>query len=518
MSRSRRFINGVVLSYAYQFSVMVVGLWLTPFLLRHLGQHDYGLWLVGLQVLSYLMLTDFGIIALLPRSVAYATGRAGGARSAEDLPSIVSNTAAVVLCQTPIVAVVAALIWSFLPQVWSGLRGPVGLVMAGFTILFPFRIFAAVLEGLQEQAFVVRVTMMAWGLSTAVNVISVLSGFGLYSLAFSWLLSQTLTASACAYRVWRHHPGLMPTKLPAMRIPEAISQLGRGFWISINQFGSVLMMGTDVLVISRMAGPTAVVPYSCTGKLATVLSNQPQLLMHLATPGLSEMKTGASKQRLFEVMTALSQAMLLLTGLLFCTILVVNGGFVRWWVGGAQYAGLTLTALILTQMMLRHFGLTLAYTVFCFGYERRLALTVLSDGLVTVGVMLLLVRPFGYAGVVCGSIAGVCLVSLPTYLVTAAHELNLRVSRIAAPLWPWCWRFILVAAGCAVVADRWPPQSVVQIMLAGVSVSLIYGAIMFKAILASPLAPYLRHGIEGLRTEFQRFQVWVATARGESVP
>jgi hypothetical protein len=66
---------------------MVVGLWLTPFMLTHIGQRDYGLWLVGAQILAYLMMLDFGIVALLPRETAYAMGRAGAVvERAKDLP------------------------------------------------------------------------------------------------------------------------------------------------------------------------------------------------------------------------------------------------------------------------------------------------------------------------------------------------------------------------------------------------------------------------------------------------
>ena len=75
-SRSRRFIGGISIGYLHTALVTIVGLWLTPYLLRHLDQHDFGLWLLTTQLLFYLGLTDFGIVALLPREIAFATGRA----------------------------------------------------------------------------------------------------------------------------------------------------------------------------------------------------------------------------------------------------------------------------------------------------------------------------------------------------------------------------------------------------------------------------------------------------------
>ena len=70
MTRTRRVMRGLGVSYVSQVVLALVGLWVTPFLLGRLGQEQYGLWLVATQLLAYLALTDLGIVALLPREVA----------------------------------------------------------------------------------------------------------------------------------------------------------------------------------------------------------------------------------------------------------------------------------------------------------------------------------------------------------------------------------------------------------------------------------------------------------------
>ena len=90
MSRTERFLDGVVFGYANQALIMATGLWLTPFLLRRLGQDHYGIWLIGLQTLAYLSLFDFGVVALLPRETAYAVGQDCKAGT-EALPKVVGR-------------------------------------------------------------------------------------------------------------------------------------------------------------------------------------------------------------------------------------------------------------------------------------------------------------------------------------------------------------------------------------------------------------------------------------------
>ncbi len=58
--RAQRLLGGLGLGYLHTAGVVLVGLWLTPFLLRQLGSHDYGLWLLGTQVVFYLGLMDLG--------------------------------------------------------------------------------------------------------------------------------------------------------------------------------------------------------------------------------------------------------------------------------------------------------------------------------------------------------------------------------------------------------------------------------------------------------------------------
>ena len=192
--------------------------------------------------------------------------------------------------------------------------------------------------------------------------------------------------------------------------------------MSVSQVAQVLLNGTDVMIVGAMLGPAAVVPYACTGKLVSVLANQPQAILQSAAPALSELRTTADRGRLFQVSAALAQATLAVSGLVACIVLAVNAGFVRWWVGPDQFGGVPLTLLLLAAMIIRHFNTTNVYALFCFGHERRLALTGLADGVATLAISAALVRSFGLAGAPLGAIAGVVLVSAPLNLAALSRE------------------------------------------------------------------------------------------------
>ena len=366
--------------------------------------------------------------------------------------------------------------------------------------MFPVRALHAVLEGLQDLTFLGRVRLGTWLAGVLVTVAGIVGGLGLLSLALGWVVSQILVGACWAYRLRQRFPGIFPIRLPPFSAAAARRQLGQGFWVLVSQVAHVLLAGTDVLIIGILAGPAAVVPFVCTGKLISVLANQPQLVMQAAAPALSEMRMGEPKTRLFQVSSALTQAMLMASGAVACAVLAVNQGFVTWWVGADQYAGLPLTLLLLLVMLLRHWNTTTVYTLFAFGRERRLALTALLDGLVTVGGSVWLIGPLGLIGAPLASLAGVVLVSLPINLSAISQETGATALAWMKQLWPWFWRFSLLAAGARVVAILVLSDTLLRLTGIVAALLLIYGVIMLRVALRSPMRAYQEPTLSAARS------------------
>jgi O-antigen/teichoic acid export membrane protein len=488
-SRLRRFVGGLGLGYVNTLVTISVGLWLTPYLLRNLGSHDYGLWLLGAQLLVYLALMDVGIVQLVPRDVAVAAGRANGDYT--ELQAIIGRTARIVLWQTVPVAAAGALVIVLLPAEWTALRWPIAIVVSAFVATFPLRVFNAILQGLQDLAFLGGVQLVAWAAGTVVIVAGIAWDIGLYALALGWVTTQLVSVLVAWRRLVAVHAHVLPRRLPSLAFSAMTGQLTSGVWISVNQIAQVLLAGTDLVVVGKLLGPEAVVPYVCTGKLLTLAANQPQMFMQTALPALSELRTAASRDRLFDVARSMSQVMLLLSGAIVAVVLAVNGSFVSWWVGESQFAGVALTALLLLAMLVRHLNLTLVYTLFCFGYERRLAITSVSDGVVGLLIMLALVPFAGLYGAPTGLLISMCLVSLPANLRALAREEGGSTARFLQPLVPWLKRCVIVVGLVAVFLSVTTVRSVWLSVLVGAAVSTMYVALMIPVIKTPPLGPML---------------------------
>lgn len=490
MTRRRRFLDGIGFGYLHMVLVTLVGLWLTPFLLTHVGQRDLGLWMLATQILSYIALFDIGVAALLPREVAYVTGRTGDSGSTE-LVTLLGRVRRITRWQVPLVACAAVLAWWAMPASWTGLRGPLALVLAAYVILFPVRLYQSLLQGLQDLRFLGQIQLAGWAATTALTVVLVATGWGLWALVAGAAALQLATAAACAVRVCRRHPTLWRASAEETSWPAVRRYLEQSGWVSVAQIAQLLMNGTDILVIGAFLGPAAVVPYSCTAKLVSVLGNHPQLLMQSASPILSELRASGNAARLREVSLALARGMLLLSGAVACTVIVANRGFVSWWVGPTQFGGGTLTILLVANMALRHWNTTVVYSLFCFGFERRLSLTTMADGLVSVILAAVFVPMMGPVGAPLGSIVAVLCVSLPMNLRGLGAGLEASPWHLLAAQGSFAARFVPLAAAAAAFS-LWVPGAWQGVALGTAVVGVVYGVVMVPLAFQPPLGEYVR--------------------------
>jgi O-antigen/teichoic acid export membrane protein len=486
MARSRHFAHSVLLAFAGQAITMTAGLWLTPFLLFKLGVLRYGVWILGQQFLTYMTMLDFGVVALLPREVAYAEGRKSV------VAETVARTARLLVLQTPIAGAIAISLAFVLTRHAPEMRTAALIAALAFTALFPFRAARAICEGLQDLGYIGSAYLVAWALGFAVTVAAIFRGAGITALALGWATMQATEAALCASRVWLRWRHAIPSWRLLRSPAPAGERLARGMWISVSQISQVLIYGTDSVIVGKMFGAAAIVPYNCTGKLINVLSNQPQHMMRAAEPGLSQMRMSESRARLAAVTNALSLAMLLASGLVVTVCLAVNPAFVQWWVGGKYFSGFGLTLLFSISMVLRHLNITAIYTLFAFGHEKLLAMTSLADGVLSTALSilfaLLLHSP---AGIVLGSIASTCCVLVFANGRKLSAELAVRQRDLYKPLAGWFWRMVLVGFGAYVVSG-FGAKGFAAIASIGCAAAAAYAGIMLPVALRSSLEPYLR--------------------------
>jgi len=222
MARSRHFAHSVLLAFGGQAITMTAGLWLTPFLLFKLGVVRYGVWILGQQFLTYMTMLDFGVVALLPREVAYAEGRKSV------VAETVARTARLLVLQTPIAGAIAISLAFVVTRHASDIRTAALIAAVAFTALFPFRAARAICEGLQDLGYIGAAYLIAWAVGFAVTVAAISRGAGIAALALGWATMQSTEAVLWASRVWMRWRHAIPSWRLLRSPAPAGERLARG--------------------------------------------------------------------------------------------------------------------------------------------------------------------------------------------------------------------------------------------------------------------------------------------------
>jgi O-antigen/teichoic acid export membrane protein len=490
MSRAHRYLQGVGVNYLQVVLVAACGLWLTRFLLDRIGPEELGAWLILLPLLAYLELVDLGVVAVLPREVAYATGRAAG-DGQEAVAALLGKARRLVLWQVPLAAVAATAFWG-LSQLSGAASGWAAAALALlYVVLFPWRIYPAALQGLQDLAVLGWINVASWLLQFTLTVALVLSGLGVWALVAGFAAQRLAAAALAWWRLRRRFPAACPDFRAPLPPAEARTMLCQGLWVSLSRVAQVLLNGTEVVIVGILLGPAAVVLFACTAKLTTMLGPQIYTLATTAEAALSELRSRESPGRLLDVSGTLRQAILLASGLVVCVVLATNQAFVTWWVGADRYGGLAMTAVLAGTMIVRHLHFSLGHLLYCLGQERAVALIALADGAVGVAATVLFVGLFGPLGAALGSLAAVALVALPACLILVGRELDgAHVALLRVHL-PWLWRFLGVAGVVTLAGQHWQPQSAAGLAGLGMCVGALYVAVMYPLVRHSGLWAYL---------------------------
>jgi O-antigen/teichoic acid export membrane protein len=492
MSRSRSFLGGAFFAYIYQASLMLVGLWLTPFYIHTLGLRDYGIWLMGLQVLNFLLLCDFGVIVVTPRDVANASGIERAELGSGEVARVVGQTVKVVLVQTAVIALVALGLFFIRPAHDASLRGPVGLILAVFVISYPLRVFPAVLEGLQDLKFLGRLRLTLWGISTALVVGMLLLGARFYALACGWCLQQMGHDLVAYFRLRRSRPDLLSAEMWHRAGPIRWRWFTRGFWVNVSQIATNLVASSDLMIVGRTINAATSVVYSNTNKLTSVLQNQPQILARLAVPGLSHMKTSESRERILQASTSLTQAMLLLAGGIFCVVLAGNQQFVSLWVGANLFGGMPLTVILLLTFLLRQADYTLGVTLFAFGHEKMISIRALADGVVSVSLAFLLVGHWGLPGVAFGFLCGAAFVAIPVDIFLLTRTLQVSVAELSRPYLPYVWRIAIAGSVALAVRNWFGSPDILHLLMTTSVAGAVYLLLVIPYVWTTPLRGYIQ--------------------------
>jgi O-antigen/teichoic acid export membrane protein len=472
----------------YAFSILI-GFFVSPFVVHHLGNSLYGVWVLIMSLTGYLGLLDAGVRGAVTRYVAKFHAEANH----EDA-SRTASAALAIFATAGLLAILISFGLAFvaidhfkIPQEYHA-AARVVLCLAGFTMAASFLggVFGGILVALQRFDINNLIQVAGSGLRSLAIIIALLAGKGIVSLAFIQFVFACTIGLSSAWACFRLYPELR------IRLSKADSDHFRliltfSIYSFMLHIFAYLILYTDSVVIAAFLPVSLVTFFSIAVNLITYSKGLISGITSTMTPLASRLEARKDFSELRRVTLQNSRFASALILPICLTFILRGKTFIGLWMG-QEYAALSWHVLwVLTLSVLFSTGPSVPWAV-SFGMSKHKPLVpiYLCESFINLGLSIYLVRKIGIVGVAWGTTLPdlvVCLFFWPWYV---RRILQIPIWSFVANAWVRPGLAMLPFAACSYAVDHFWRASNLSVFFSQVALILPVAFIGFWFLCLSP--------------------------------
>ncbi len=379
---------------------VVVGIFLSPFIMHRLGDTAFGIWVLIFSITGYYGIFDLGIRSSIVRYVSKYTAT----NEIENLAKHV-NTSLATYTGIGALSMTVTVVLSFYidhlfkvpPQMYGQARLLLLLVGASVSLGFPLGVSGGILEGLQRY-YLLNWTGVAMSLVRAGLIVFFLSrGYGLITIALITLILPIITAAARAIIAYHMLP-----------LPYGLKYVDREAFRHMANFGGATMLvivaarlrfQTDEMVIGSMLSAAAITYFSIAARIMDYSFQVVVTLAQVFIPMSSQSEAVGNLDKVRKIYIAGNRACALTTFPIIATVLILGKAIIEVWVG-KKYVPLSYPVLVTLAIPMTFLMMQAASSriLMGMGRHRKLATVALIEGVGNLILSIALVRPLGIVG------------------------------------------------------------------------------------------------------------------------
>ena len=454
------------------FAIMIiVTFFMTPILVKGLGDDRYGIWVFVESIIKYLALFDLGITAAVVKYVA----KFNASQDKVEINRVYSTSLAIFSFLGLLIILTTGiyLVWGGLPKsidsslAWEA-KVMIGLLGLNLALGLPLSIYNSIISAIELywQKNILLVGMLIcrsltflWILSMGWGIIAI----GIAITVFSLLQHLALMAMA-------HY------RLPHLRFSVAaitsgtFRQVGNySIWSFISAISSKVSFQTDAIVIGFCIDPGSVTYFAIAARLVEYSKSLVRSATMVLTPRFSVLDSLQDHDAIRQLLIRGVKTSLWITCFISQALIFLGPDFIGIWMG-ERYKQVSSPVLIILSLPLFLFlsQSVSARVLFGIGKVRPFACSAAFNAMLNLGLSLVLVRYWGIVGVAIGTAIPCCVqAGLVALIVCKATHL---------PIWKFfAHSFVLPLCGAAIATCIWqilllymPLNSYLTLFLAGI--------------------------------------------------
>jgi O-antigen/teichoic acid export membrane protein len=480
-----RLVANVGASFMGQFSTAVVGLLLTPILVRQLGNELYGLWILAGSILGVAGVLELGVSSAVVKYVAQYEAWEDHQASRE----AVSTALAIHLVLGVLAAVVVALLGTLglerlgiHPASIPDARLTLMIVAFTLGLSFPLDLLGALLLGYQRYDLANLVNVGSTLAAAMASAAVVWLGGGLVGLAVVNLVASTagnLLKLALARSI-APHLYLSARLVRRSRLHEIFRF---SLWLFLFKLAIRSFYHADAILIGFFLSATAITPYNIGMKLAGFIGFLSGPMVSVFFPLSSSLHSRYDEAGLHKLLIQGTRFALALTvpGSLF--LFIFGQAVIERWIGPGQEASGPILAIFLLIFLVGAAQNTPATILRGIGRPKVLTISVVLEYAANLALSIVLIPLVGIIGAALGTLLPLLVNDLGVIPWIACRSVHLSPWRFAREaLAPPCIPVLPVLAVLWLAAAHVGTPSVPVLLATAALTFLLYAALYLLAV------------------------------------
>lgn len=345
---------GAVISYITIIFSIITGLLYTPWMIRQIGQNNYGLYTLASSLIS-LFIIDFGISIAVARFIAKY--------NADEDQQSVNNLLGIVYKLYLIIDVVVlttlVVVYFFINIIYVGLTPAelvdfkvIYIIAASFSIIsFPFTTLNGILIASEKFIYLKICDLFNKVLTAVLMIIALLFGYGLYALV--------VVNAICGLIIIAIKFSIIKTKTPIKvnfnfkSRAILIDIFSFSIWATVITLAEKLIFNITPTILGAVSNSANIAVFGIANALEGFVFTFANSINGMFLPTISRMiKKENSDENVLQLMIKIGRIQLIITGLIIIGFISVGKEFIFLWMGEGYITSYYCTILLILPSLL----------------------------------------------------------------------------------------------------------------------------------------------------------------------
>lgn len=344
---------GAVLSYIYIFITAIIGIIYTPFMLRYLGQSEYGLYSFVSSIIGYLTILDMGF----GNAIIVYTSKYLAKNQTEKIKDLHGMFAIIYIIIGIISFIIGLIIFFNMDKMFSNTmstyeieRAKVMVLILAFNlaITFSLSIYSSIVIAYEKFIFSKILSIIRQVLIPIIMLPLLILGYK----AIAMTVVLTILNIVCLISNLIFCKKKLKTKLSFKKLDSILMKeiFLYSFFVFICTIAEKANWSIDQIVLGTVSGTIAVALYSVANQLNSIYLSFSNAITGVLIPKVTKMiENDASNKEISELFIKNGRIQYLILGLIMTGFIIFGQEFINLWAGGEYTVAYLIACILITS-------------------------------------------------------------------------------------------------------------------------------------------------------------------------